>query len=129
MLQLYENEYVEKDTHSETTAESDDEVDVDRKFRDTTELHGSTPNNSPYDIWKRGDPEGEDLKTLGRGQVDRGTIAKWKVAVKVQDPKIYGWPPKNTRLSDEWVVMAILYFNTKDRANRWPADFELNGNI
>ncbi|KAE8311182.1 hypothetical protein BDV41DRAFT_578846 [Aspergillus transmontanensis] len=66
---------------------------------------------------------------LGRGQVDRGTIAKWKVALKVQDPKIYGWPPKNTRLSDGWVVMAILYFNTKDRANRWPADFELNGNI
>lgn len=42
----------------------------------------------------------------------------------MHDPRIYGWPPKNARLSDTWVVMAILYCSTKDRATRWPADFE-----
>ncbi|QMW44892.1 hypothetical protein G4B11_008312 [Aspergillus flavus] len=89
----------------------------------------SRQNNEPYEVWKPGDGEGADLKILGRGQVDRTTIAKWKVVVNVHDPKRHGWPPRNTRLSDAWVVLAILYCSTKERATRWQVDFELNGNI
>ncbi|OGM40969.1 hypothetical protein ABOM_010506 [Aspergillus bombycis] len=82
-----------------------------------------------YEKWKIGDPEGPDMTVLGRGQVDRATAAKWKVAVEVHQPDVYGWPPKNTRLSDGWLVLAIIYLNVKERATRWPADFELNGNV
>ncbi|KAB8226140.1 hypothetical protein BDV33DRAFT_197963 [Aspergillus novoparasiticus] len=86
-------------------------------------------NNGPYEVWEQGDGEGKDLRILGRGQVDRGTIASWKVVLSLHDPKVYGWPPRNTRLSDAWVVLAILYCGTRERATRWQADFELNGNI
>ncbi|KAB8242052.1 hypothetical protein BDV35DRAFT_367417 [Aspergillus flavus] len=39
------------------------------------------------------------------------------------------WPAANTKLSDAWAVMTILFIPVDERAYKWPADFEANGNL
>ncbi|KAB8208643.1 hypothetical protein BDV34DRAFT_222323 [Aspergillus parasiticus] len=63
------------------------------------------------------------MKVLGRGQVDRVTINKWKVALEVHDPRVFGWPPKNTRLSDAWVTMAEK--EKKEKEKETQAEYEI----
>lgn len=73
----------------------------------------------PYHIWNQGDGSGED-----------GKYDDWKLVTTLWD--IQGnqdWPPRNVKLSDEWVLLAVLHLSGHMRGNKWPADFDQNGHI
>ncbi|KAK1139782.1 hypothetical protein N8T08_011179 [Aspergillus melleus] len=79
-----------------------------------------------HSVWKPTDGEGRPpVKKL-----DTWNASKWKTVYIIWDPiKANCWPPKNVRLSDNWVYLAVKLLPAEERASRYKADFDQNGNI
>ncbi|KAH8431466.1 uncharacterized protein LDX57_009129 [Aspergillus melleus] len=79
-----------------------------------------------HSIWKPTDGEGRPPVK----KVDTWNASEWKTVYIIWDPiKANCWPPKNVRLSDNWVYLAVKLLPAEERASRYKADFDKDGNI
>lgn len=78
-------------------------------------------------VWQPSDGEGPEIRNRG---LNLWTSAQWKTIHMLWDPiKENRWPPRNVQLSDCWVYLTVKLLPREERALRYPADFDKEGNI